>query len=339
MMSPMCQYCVEDGIPTTWHRVHLGTRAVGGAGIVMTEATAVEPRGRITPNCIGLWSDAHQEALSPIASFVAEQGATPGIQLAHAGRKASHEPPRNDRLPIPVGEGGWKTLSPSGDPYPEPNPAATRRMDKSDIDDVIDTFGEAAQRADEAGFKIVEIHAAHGYLLHQFCSPVTNDRDDEYGGTFENRTRFLREVVEAVRDTWPDTKPLFVRISATDWLPDRDSWSLSDSVRLCERLPELGVDIIDVSAGGIHPDQHIPETGPGYQVTYSERIREETDCSTATVGKITTPQHADAIIRNGRADIVALGRELLRNPYWPLEAAHELGEDVEWPTQYVRAKR
>lgn len=338
MVSPMCQYCAEDGIPTAWHHVHLGTRAVGGAGIVMTEATAVEPRGRITPNCIGIWSDEQKRELSSTATFIDKQGSIPAIQLAHAGRKASHQPPQNDRDPIAVDNGGWETLSPSGDPYPESEPAATRKMDKSDIETVIEAFRQSARRADEAGFKLFEIHAAHGYLLHQFYSPVTNKRKDEYGGSFENRTRLLRETVSAVRSEIPDTKPLFVRLSATDWLPDRQSWTVEDSARLGEQLSQLGVDLVDVSAGGLHPEQQIPETGPGYQVPYSELIRAEANCLTATVGKITSPKHADAIVRNNRADIVALGRELLRNPYWTLQAAHELNEEVDWPVQYIRAK-
>ena len=342
MLSPMCQYSADDGLANDWHRIHLGTRAVGGAGVVMTEATAVEARGRITPGCLGIWSDEHADAVEPIADFVRSQGAAPGIQLAHAGRKASHRSPVEGGEPIPASEEtGWETVSATGEPYPDPESdalAETRRMDPDDIEEVVDAFADAAARSLNAGFEVAEVHAAHGYLLHQFLSPVTNDREDEYGGSFEDRTRLLREVVEAVREVWPDTKPVFVRISATDWLPDRDSWDVDDSVRLAPLLAEAGADLIDVSGGGIHPDQQLPGTGPGYQVPYAEAIREATDVPVAAVGGITEPTHADALVRNGRADLVALGREMLRNPYWPLEAAHELGADVEWPVQYRRGR-
>ncbi|WP_066411606.1 NADH:flavin oxidoreductase/NADH oxidase [Halorubrum aethiopicum] len=339
MLSPMCQYSAEEGMPNEWHRVHLGSRAVGGAGVVMTEATGVERRGRITPGCLGIWSDEQAEALEPVTSFVRSQGAVPGIQLAHAGRKASHAPPSEGGHALPLDhEEGWETISATDEPYPDEEPAATRRMDGDDVDDVIDAFAAAAERALSAGFEIAEVHAAHGYLLHQFLSPVTNDRGDEYGGSFENRTRLVREVVEAVRGVWPDDKPVFVRISATDWLPDRDSWDVDDSVRLAPLLAEAGADLIDVSGGGIHPDQELPNAGPGYQVPYAEAIREGTDVPVAAVGGITEPTHADALVRNGRADLVALGRELLRHPYWPLEAAHELGAEIEWPVQYRRGR-
>ncbi|GAB7009207.1 NADH:flavin oxidoreductase/NADH oxidase [Halorubrum trueperi] len=344
MVSPMCQYSADDGLANDWHRIHLGTRAVGGAGVVMAEATAVEARGRITPGCLGIWSDEHTQAIEPIVEFVRSQGATPGIQLAHAGRKGSHRTPATGGGPIPTDEAeGWETISATDEPYPDGNdeaggPAATRKMDADDVEDVIDSFAAAAERSLDAGFEIAEVHAAHGYLLHQFLSPVTNDRDDEYGGSFENRTRLVREVVEAVREVWPADKPVFVRISATDWLPDRDSWDVDDSVRLTPMLADAGADLIDVSGGGIHPDQQLPNTGPGYQVPYAEAIREGTDVPVAAVGGITEPTHADALVRNGRADLVAIGRELLRNPYWPLEAADELGADIEWPVQYRRGR-
>lgn len=344
MLSPMCQYSADDGLANDWHRVHLGSRAAGGAGVVMTEATAVAPEGRITPDCLGIWSDEHAEAIEPTVEFVRSQGATPGIQLAHAGRKASHRPPAEGSDPIPADESdGWETVSATDEPYPHPSVDAgdltdTRRLDAAGIDGVIESFATAAERALEVGFEVAEVHAAHGYLLHQFLSPVTNDRDDEYGGSFEDRTRLLREVVEAVREVWPDGKPVFVRISATDWLPDRDSWDVDDSVRLAPALAEAGADLIDVSGGGIHPDQQIPSAGPGYQVPYAEAIREGTDVPVAAVGGITEPTHADALVRNGRADLVALGREMLRHPYWPLEAAHELGEEADWPVQYRRGQ-
>ncbi|SDY10561.1 NADH:flavin oxidoreductase/NADH oxidase [Halopenitus persicus] len=339
MVSPMCQYSAEDGFPTEWHRVHLGSRAVGGAGIVMTEATAVEPRGRISPQDLGIWSDDHAEALEPIASFVRSQGATPGIQLAHAGRKAATTRPWEGHDPLGPDEGGWETIAPSGPyPYPDAEPPRTRTMNHDDVADVIDAFVAAAERARDAGFEIAEVHAAHGYLLHEFLSPVANDRDDEYGGSFRNRTRLTREVTAAIREVWPDGKPVFVRISATDWLPDREAWDLEDSIRLAPALADAGADLIDVSSGGIHPDQQVPDAGPGYQVPYAESIREETDVPVAAVGKVTDPTHADALVRNGRADVVALGREHLRHPQWALEAAHELGAEVEWPVQYGRAR-
>jgi 2,4-dienoyl-CoA reductase-like NADH-dependent reductase (Old Yellow Enzyme family) len=339
MLSPMCQYSAKDGLANEWHRIHLGTRAVGGAGMVMMEATAVEPGGRITPHDHGIWSDEHAERLEPITEFMHAQGATPGIQLAHAGRKASTDRPWDGGSPIQPDDGGWEALAPSAAPYPhESGTVPTRRMDKADIDNVIEQFGAAAERALAAGFEVAEVHAAHGYLLHEFLSPVTNDRDDEYGGRFENRTRLVREVTERVRSVWPDDKPVFVRISASDWLPDRSSWDIEQSVRLADSLGELGADLIDVSGGGIHPDQQIPSTGPGYQVPYAEQIRAETEMAVAAVGGITEPEHADALVRNERTDLVALGREMLRNPYWPLQAAHELGEEIEWPPQYRRGR-
>ena len=338
MMSPMCQYSAEEGFATDWHRVHLGSRAVGGAGLVMAEATAVEPRGRITPQDLGIWSDEHAEALAPIAEFVAEQGATPAIQLAHAGRKASTTRPWDEGGPLQPDEGGWETIAPSDVPYPFENPPETRRMTKDDIDDVIDAFADAAERALDAGFEVAEVHAAHGYLLHEFLSPIANERDDEYGGSFENRTRLVREVVEAVREVWPDEKPVFVRISGTDWIDDRPSWDVEQSARLGPLLIEAGADLIDVSSGGIHRDQDLPHAGPNYQVPLAEAVRREGEVPVAAVGKITEPEQADALVRNDRADLVALGRELLRNPYWTLEAAHELDVDVEWPPQYRRGR-
>ena len=339
MLSPMCQYSAEDGMANDWHRIHLGSRAVGGAGLVMTEATAVTPAGRITPNCLGIWSDEHARALEPIVEFVRSQGAVPAIQLAHAGRKGSHRPPAEGGDGIPADhEDGWITVSATDEPYPERREAEVRRLDAAGIEDVIDAYAAAAERSLAAGFEVAEVHAAHGYLFHQFLSPATNDREDDYGGDFDGRTRLLREAVAAVRDVWPDEKPVFVRISATDWLPDRESWDVGDSVRLAPLLAEAGADLIDVSGGGIHPDQQLPGSGPGYQVPYAEAIREETDVPVAAVGGITEPTHADALVRNGRADLVALGREFLRNPYWPLRAAHELDAEIEWPVQYRRGR-
>ncbi|ADQ67767.1 NADH:flavin oxidoreductase [Halogeometricum borinquense DSM 11551] len=340
MLSPMCQYSAEDGMATDWHLVHLGSRAVGGAGVVMTEATAVTPEGRISPRDLGIWSDTHGHALEDVASFIREQGSVPAIQLAHAGRKGSKTPPQEGSEPIPESEGGWETVAPSADPYPYADgaTAATRKMTVDDIEDLIDAFRAAAKRSLDAGFEIAEVHAAHGYLLHEFLSPVTNHRDDDYGGSFENRTRLVREITAAVREVWPEDNPVFVRLSATDWLPDRESWDLDQSARLAPLLADAGADLIDVSAGGIHPDQQVPDTGPGYQVPYAEHVNEATELAVGTVGKITEPEQADQIIRNGSADIAAVGREHLRNPYFSLEAAHELDEDVSWPVQYRRGR-
>ena len=338
MVSPMCQYSceAEDGLATEWHHVHLGSRAVGGAGIVMTEATAITPRGRISPKDLGIWSDEHADALAPIADFVAAHGATPAIQLAHAGRKASTRRPSDGHGPI-HGDRGWTPVGPTATPWPyaDEEPLETERLTTDAIADLVDEWVVAAERAVEAGFEILEIHAAHGYLLHEFLSPVTNTREDEYGGSFEDRTRFLREVVESVRAAVPEDTPLFVRISATDWLPDRDSWTVEDSARLAGDLEPLGVDLIDVSAGAIHPDQQVPETGPHYQVPYAERVG-ESGVPVGAVGGITTPEGADEVVRNGRADLAIVGREFLRDPYFGLHAAQELDAEAPVPRQYYR---
>ncbi|WP_115863823.1 NADH:flavin oxidoreductase/NADH oxidase [Halorussus litoreus] len=339
MVSPMCQYCCgPDGVGYDWHEVHLGSRAVGGAGLVMAEATAVEPRGRITPRDLGIWSEEHADALAPVAEFMAEHGATPGIQLAHAGRKASKTRPADGSRPLQPDEGGWETVAP-GSPYPyDDQPPETKRMSKDDVADVKDAFVAAAERARDAGFEVAEVHAAHGYLLHEFYSPVSNDREDEYGGDFEGRTRLVREVTAEVREVWPDDQPVFVRVSASDWLPDRESWTVEDTARLAPLLADAGADLIDVSSGGIHPDQQIPSVGPNYMVPYAERVGEATDALVGAVGKITEATQADAIVRNDRADLAIVGREHLRNPYFTLHAAHELGEAdrVEIPVQYRR---
>jgi len=343
MVSPMCQYSCEDrdGLATDWHHTHLVSRAVGGAGLVMTEATAVEPRGRISPQDLGIWSDEHADALADITAAIRDRGSVPAIQLAHAGRKASTTRPWEGGDPI-TGDDGWATVAPSAEPYPhDAGTVPTREMTADDVAAVIDAFRDAAVRAREAGFRVAEIHAAHGYLLHEFLSPMTNHRNDGYGGGFEGRTRLLREIASAVREVWPDDDPLFVRISATDWLPDRDSWTVEDSIRLADDLATLGVDLIDVSGGGIHPDQRIPSTGPGYQERYARRIETETesDIAVGAVGGITTPEQADALIRNGRGDLAIVGREHLRDPYFALHAAQKLGRlnDVEVPPQYHRA--
>ncbi|MFB6131703.1 MAG: NADH:flavin oxidoreductase/NADH oxidase [Salinigranum sp.] len=339
VVSPMCQYSAPDGVVGDWHLVHLGSRAVGGAGVVTVEATGVEPRGRITPYDVGLWNDEQADALARVARFVREQGSVPAIQLAHAGRKASTDRTWKGGGPVSLEEGGWEAVAPSADPWPhEEGPVPTRELSTGEIGDVVDAFADSAARAREAGFEILEVHAAHGYLIHEFLSPVTNAREDEYGGSFENRTRLIREVTAAIRAEWPDDRPLFVRISATDWLDDRDSWDLAQSVRLAPLVADAGADLIDVSAGGITPDSHPEQAGPGYQVPFAETIRRETDVPVATVGGLTDPKHADAVIRNGRADLAVLGRQHLRDPYFALHAAEELGVDVDWPVQYHRAE-
>lgn len=344
MVSPMCQHSTDgDGLATDWHLVHLGCRAAGGAGLVSTEATAVEPRGRISPGDLGLWSQDHADALRPVVEFISNQGSVPGVQLAHAGRKGSKTRPWEGGTPLQPADGGWEALAPNEVPYPyeEGEAPPTRAANRSDVESVVEAFADAAGRADAIGFEFLEVHAAHGYLLHEFLSPVTNRRADSYGGNFENRTRLLREVVKAIRERWPDGKPLSVRISATDWLPDRDSWTVEQSARLVSDLAPLGVDLVDVSGGGIHPEQQLPHTGPSYQLPFAEAIRAATDADVrlATVGGITEPVQADEIVRNGRADLVVIGREHLRDPYFALHAAAELGEGdrVTHPKQYDRA--
>lgn len=339
VVSPMCQYSCEDrdGLATDWHLVHLGSRAVGGAGLVLSEATAVSPRGRITPEDLGLWSEEHADALRPVTEFVKSQGSVPGVQLAHAGRKASTARPWDGAGPLQPDDGGWPVFAPSDQPWPyEETPPETKRMTEDDIRQVVEEFRESARLALDAGFEAVELHAAHGYLLHEFLSPYTNHREDEYGGSFENRIRFPLEVVEAVSDVWPDEKPLLVRISATDWLDDHDSWTVEQSVRFAKRLDDAGVDLIDVSAGALDPSQEVPSTGPGYQVPLAEVVREETDLAVGSVGGITGFAQADALVRNERADAVVVGREHLRDPYFALHAAAELDreDDVDWPDQY-----
>ena len=344
-VSPMCQYSCDDrdGLPAEWHRVHLGSLAVGGAGLVISEATAVEPQGRISPQDLGIWRDEHAQALSPITDFMREQGAVPAIQLAHAGRKASTRRPWEGHGPLSPDEGGWEVVSPSGTPWPYDGEDAppTRRLDQEGIEGVIESFRAAARRADEAGFEVAEVHAAHGYLIHQFLSPVTNHRDDDYGGDFEGRTRLAREVTAAVREAFPDDKPVLVRISATDWLDDRESWTVDDSVRLADRLAAAGADLIDVSGGGIHPESSPAYAGPNYQVRFAERIREETESGVGVgaVGGITTAEQAEAVIANDRADLAIVGREHLRDPYFALRAAEKLDatDEVSPPPQHSRA--
>ncbi len=333
-MSPMCQYSSVDGFANDWHLVHLGSRAIGGAGLVMTEATAVSPEGRISPADLGIWKDEHIENLKKITAFILQHDSIPGIQLAHAGRKASHtEPWKGDKL-TPVSQGGWKTVAPSNIPF-SPETDIPESLTKVGILKVIEDFKTAAKRAFIAGFKVIEIHAAHGYLINEFLSPLSNKRTDEYGGAFENRIRLLIEIVNAVRTVWDADLPLFVRISASDWLPE--GWTIDNSVALANILKSNGVDLIDCSSGGIVPNIKIP-LSPGYQVTFAEQIKKQSDILTGAVGLITQADQAEAIISAGKADLVLLAREFLRDPYFPLRAAYQLNADLNWPIQYGRAK-
>ena len=333
-VSPMCEYSSTDGFANDWHFVHLGSRAVGGAGLVFTEATAVTPEGRISPEDLGIWNDDHIEMLARIVRFVHEQGSVAGMQLAHAGRKASTYRPWSGNGMIGEAEGGWSNvLAPTAvafaDNYPQP-----REMSKEDIAETTRAFAAAAARAHAAGFRVIEIHSAHGYLLHEFLSPLSNQRTDEYGGSFDNRTRLLREVAAAIRGVWPEDLPLFTRISATDWVAG--GWDLDQSVELARQLKSLGVDLVDCSSGGNAATAKIP-IGPGYQAPFAERIRKEAGILTGAVGMITSPPQAEQIVGSGQADAVLIARELLRDPYFPLRAARELGQEIRWPAQYLRA--
>lgn len=334
VVSPMCQYSSQDGYANDWHLVHLASRAVGGAGLVMTEAAAVEPGGRISPQDLGIWSDGHAEALAKIVAMIDNFGAVAGIQLAHAGRKASTAQPWKGGKAVDESQGGWRpVVGPSAIAFNDESPIP-EALSIEEIGQLTDAFVQAAKRSLEAGFKVVEIHAAHGYLLHEFLSPLSNHREDEYGGSFENRTRFLREVVQEVREVLPEGYPLWVRISATDWLDN--GWEIEQSIALSDKLKSLGVDLIDCSSGGILPGAKVP-VGPGYQTSLAERIRREANIQTGAVGLITSPEQADHIIRTGQADVVLLARELLRDPYWSHRAAKQLGHDEIWPVQYERA--
>ena len=332
-VSPMCQYSSVDGLATDWHLVHLGSRAVGGAGLVMTEAAAVEARGRISPADVGIWKDEHIAPLERIARFLREHGAVAGIQLAHAGRKASTRRPWEGGGSVPEAAGGWPTVAPSAVPF-EPQDPAPIELSHAGIHSIVAAFVEAARRALRAGFQVVEIHGAHGYLVHEFLSPLSNRRTDEYGGPFENRIRFALEVTQAVRRAWPLDLPLFLRISATDWV--EGGWTPDESVELARRVGPLGVDLVDCSSGGSAAHAKVP-LAPGYQVPFAERIRREAGILTGAVGLITTPQQADEIIRSEKADLVLLAREFLRNPYFPLDAAQALGAEIDPPVQYARA--
>jgi 2,4-dienoyl-CoA reductase-like NADH-dependent reductase (Old Yellow Enzyme family) len=330
----MCQYSSENGYASDWHLVHLGSRAIGGAGLVLTEATAVLPEGRISPQDLGIWEDGHIEMLGRIVGFIHEQGSIAGMQLAHAGRKASTSRPWEGHDAVPESQGGWtKVVAPSAlkfsDTYPMP-----QALTLDGIQEVVAAFAAAARRACQAGFRVIEIHAAHGYLIHEFLSPLSNQREDDYGGSFENRTRLCREVVAAVRSAWPKELPLFARISATDWV--EGGWNIDESVKLAGELKEMGVHLIDCSSGGNVPHAKIP-VGPGYQTAFAERIRREAGIMTGAVGMITDPVQVEHIIQTGQADAVIMAREFLRDPYFPLRAARELEQPIAWPVQYLRA--
>ncbi|WP_075322896.1 NADH:flavin oxidoreductase/NADH oxidase [Acidithiobacillus albertensis] len=335
VVAPMCQYSTPDGVAGDWHMVHLGSRAVGGAGLVMAEASAVSPEGRISPRDLGIWNDSQAEALAPIVRFMKKQGAIAAIQIAHAGRKASTQAPFAGGAPIaPDAEQGWQPYGPSPLPF-SPAHTVPEAMTAQDIEKVRKDFVAATQRALHAGFEVLELHMAHGYLLHSFLSPISNHRDDAYGGSLENRMRLPLEITDAVRAVWPDHLPLWVRISATDWVPG--GWDLEQSVALAKQLQARAVDVIDCSSGGMTPDAVIP-AGPGFQTPFAQQIRQQTGLPTVAVGLITEAMQAEHILLTEQADGIALARELLRNPYWPLHAARELGVDLPWPEQYDRAK-
>lgn len=329
----MCQYSAQDGLANDWHFVHYGTRAVGGAGLIIGEATAVAPEGRISPADLGLWDDAQVEPLARIVHFASEQRCPMAVQLAHAGRKASVRRGWEAQASIPESEGGWPVVGPSSVPFSDKH-ATPVELDEGGLREVVAQFVAAAKRAHAAGFAAVEIHGAHGYLLHQFLSPLANRRNDVFGGNFANRTRLLLNVVDGVRDVWPERLPLLVRLSATDWVDG--GWTPAETVELCRVLKTRGVDLINVSTAGTTPDAKIP-VGPGFQTEFAERVRREAAIPTAAVGLITAPAQADHIVRSGQADLVLLGREVLRNPYWPLDTARELGHITAWPPQYLRA--
>ncbi len=333
-MSPMCQYSSEDGLPAEWHLAHYGSRAAGGAALVMVEATAVRPEGRISPADSGLWSEEHARALRRITAFVESQGSVPGVQLAHAGRKASTAIPWKGSGAVPPEAGGWRPVAPSalafGPGYAEP-----RELTGDEIDGLVQAFEEAARLARLAGFRVIELHFAHGYLLHEFLSPLSNRRTDAYGGPLENRLRLPLRVARAVRAVWPADLPLFARVSATDWAPG--GWDLPQTLALARALREAGVDLLDCSSGGLVPDAKVP-TAPGYQVPFAAAVRREIGMPTGAVGLITEPRQAEAIIAAGQADAVFLARALLRDPHWPLHAARALGAEIAWPPQYLRAR-
>jgi len=333
-VSPMCQYSCQDGLPNDWHMVHLGSRAVGGAAMVIAEATAVTPEGRISPSDCGLWNDTQAEAFAPIVHFIAEQGAVPAIQLGHAGRKASVMPPWQGGGAAQEDAGGWQPVAPSALPF-GPGSPQPRELEVADLERIAGQFEASARRALKAGFQVVEVHMAHGYLLHQFLSPLSNRRDDAFGGSLQNRMRLPLEVAHRVRAIWPEELPVMVRLSVTDWVDG--GWDLHQSLELCEHLEALGVDLIDCSSGGLVPDAVIP-AAPGFQTPFAAAIREQVGIATGAVGLITAAVQAEQILATGSADVVLLARELLRDPYWPIHAAAELKADHPWPEQYLRAK-
>ena len=333
-VSPMCQYSCADGLPNDWHMVHLGSRAVGGAAMVIAEATAVAPEGRISPRDTGLWNDAQAEAFAPIAAFIAAQGAVPAIQIGHAGRKASVEPPWQGGGAATADAGGWQPVAPSALPF-GPDSPPPRELSLDELEQLAAYFEASARRALKAGFQVVELHMAHGYLLHQFLSPLSNRRDDAFGGSLENRMRLPLEVARRVRAVWPEELPVLVRLSVTDWVDG--GWALPQSLELCRQLKALGVDLVDCSTGGLVPDAVIP-AAPGFQTPFAAEIRPEIGIPTGAVGLITAAVQAEQIIATGSADVVLLARELLRDPYWPIHAAAELKVDYPWPVQYERAK-
>lgn len=333
-VSPMCQYSSEDGMPTDWHLVHLGSRAVGGAGLVIQEATAVSPEGRISPSDAGIWSDAHAESYKRITKFIKDHGAIAGIQLAHAGRKASTGEPWFGGKEVGIENGGWETVAPTAEKFADDYPLP-REMSKEDIEQAANDFVAAAKRALHAGFEVIEIHAAHGYLFHEFLSPLSNKRTDEYGGSLENRMRFPLDVARRIRETVPETFPVFVRISATDW--KENGWDLSQAIEFCMELKKIGIDLIDVSTGGNVPDAVIP-VAPNYQVSFASEIRRQVGIATGAVGMITEAKQAEEILQSAHADAVLMAREFLRDPYFPFTAAKELGENLDYvPKQYGRA--
>ena len=333
-VSPMCQYSSDNGLPTDWHLVHLGSRAVGGAGMVMVEATAVSPEGRISPGDSGIWSDTHAEAFAPITRFIKEQGAVAGIQLAHAGRKGSCALPWVGGGPLGPEACGWQPLAPSAEPFDLGHPVP-QAVTLAEMDEIENQFRTAAGRALAAGFQVIELHMAHGYLLHEFLSPLVNQRQDDYGGTLENRLRFPLRVARTIREVWPEKLPLFVRISATDWVAN--GWDIDQSVILARQLKTIGVDLIDCSSGFAVPNEPVP-FGPGFQVPFAAKVRAEAEIASGAVGFITEPAQAEQIVATGQADVVFLARQMLRDPYWPLHAAKALHVDVPWPNQYLRAK-
>jgi len=333
-VSPMCQYSAINGMPADWHLVHLGSRAVGGAALIIQEATAVSPEGRISPDDSGIWNDEQAEAYKKITSFIKSQNCVPGIQIAHAGRKASTYSPWKGSGEVKPDNGGWLTFAPTAEVFASNYPMP-KEMDKNDIGKAVNDFRNAAVRAAEAGYQVIELHFAHGYLAHQFLSPLSNKRNDEYGGRFENRIRFSLEIVRAIRSKIPDGYPLFARISSTDWV--EGGWTIDDSVKLSKIFKEEGINLIDCSSGGNVMNAKIP-AGSGYQIPFSQKIKKEAGILTAGIGFITSPRQADQIIRNEEADLVLLAREMLRNPYWAITAAKALGVDIEIPKQYLRAK-